>query len=194
MNSLADFNALAELLDQKPKESDPFSGKESRVGQDPVNPTGSGPTPASVAVDPPKPSEEEEADKEDDGDIWDEDEVPNEYTEVDDGRTQPEYEILYKQSIGSSDTYLGMDFDKDPSSMSCEALLVRIFLPSTKFADVTLDVTATTLKVRTDKYKLILALPREVKDKDGSAKFDADKGKLEVTLPVLHTMETKVMG
>lgn len=51
------------------------------------------------------------------------------------------YEILYKQSVGSQDVFLGMG-DKDPSSLSCEAMVVRIVLPGCRGSDLDLNVTA----------------------------------------------------
>ena len=48
----------------------------------------------------------------------------------DDPRERPEYEFLYKQAISTADNYLGMAYvHKDPGSLSCEDLVVRIELP-----------------------------------------------------------------
>lgn len=54
---------------------------------------------------------------------------------VHDDRAQPEYEIMHKQHVGTEDVFLGLS-DKDPSSNHCDAILVKIWLPNTKFANV----------------------------------------------------------
>ena len=82
-------------------------------------------------------------------DIWDEEDVvENEpYEDVDDGRKRPEYEILYKQKVSAMDVFSGLD-GKDESSNCCEDMVIKVWLPATKFADVTLDVTAKHIDVR----------------------------------------------
>ncbi|CAF90972.1 unnamed protein product, partial [Tetraodon nigroviridis] len=73
-------------------------------------------------------------------DIWGEEEVAEgpQYDEQQDARPQPEYEIVLKQTVGTEDLFLGLS-RKDPSSLSCEAMLVKIKLPDTKAAEVLLD-------------------------------------------------------
>ena len=58
-------------------------------------------------------------------DIWSADEVleKQEY-EYDDPRPQPEYDILFKQSVGTEDVFLGMGA-KNPTTACCEGMLVR---------------------------------------------------------------------
>ncbi|XP_057653692.1 protein kintoun isoform X1 [Diorhabda carinulata] len=67
-------------------------------------------------------------------------------------------------------------------------LVVDIMLPLLKSsADITLDVTEKTVQLVSEnpaKYKLNLTLPYRVNDSMGSAKFDKDKKKLVITLPV----------
>eukprot|EP00466_Bigelowiella_natans_P007831 jgi/Bigna1/86975/estExt_fgenesh1_pg.C_150208 len=53
-------------------------------------------------------------------DIWESEDVPESAAvieeEEEDDREEPEYEVLYKQSVGAEDVYMNMGF-KDPSSM-----------------------------------------------------------------------------
>ncbi|XP_008297844.1 dynein axonemal assembly factor 6 [Stegastes partitus] len=116
-------------------------------------------------------------------DIWSEDEVSegSQYDDVIDSRPQPEYEIILKQSVGTEDLFLGLS-RKDPSSMCCEAMLVKIKLPDTKATEVVLDVKEKFLDLRTPKYKLGLHLPHPVHSQEGKAQFFSEREELEVTL------------
>jgi len=51
---------------------------------------------------------------------------------------------------------------------------------------ISLDVTKNTLRLSTPTNRLALYLPREVKDKDGNAKWDSDTNELRLTLPIIH--------
>jgi hypothetical protein len=103
--------------------------------------------------------------------------------EEDDGRPEPTYEILYKQMVGAEDVFLGLA-GLDPSSTSCQAILIKIKLPETKFKEVTLDVDAHWLRVKTPLYKLNLGLPHPVHDKAGKAQWLSEREELQVTLPL----------
>ena len=54
------------------------------------------------------------------------------------------YEMHYKQRVTTEDVFLQMG-NKNPSSASCEALVVNIQLPDTKLPDIILDITKTFL-------------------------------------------------
>ncbi len=74
--------------------------------------------------------------------IWDENEVEEgaEFDTQDDPRMQPEYEILYKQKLTSEDIFLQMG-NKNPSSSSCQDMIVKIQLPGVnKIADIEINV------------------------------------------------------
>ena len=126
-----------------------------------------------------------EAAKKDGKDIFTEEEV-NIAAEIrPDDRPQPEYEVLFKQHVGTEDVFLGLS-DKDPSSTHCDSLLVKVQLPDTKFANVQLDVKGATkqqLVVQSPNYYLSTMLPYPVNKEKGKAKFNSDKCILEVTLP-----------
>ena len=58
------------------------------------------------------------------------------------------YEFLYKQAVATEDVYLGMS-DKDPSSTSCEDLVLKVYLEGTQsMSELDLDVEDTHVKVR----------------------------------------------
>ncbi|XP_026884173.2 protein PIH1D3 isoform X2 [Electrophorus electricus] len=116
--------------------------------------------------------------KEHNKDIWDVEEV-NEGTHFDDltdCRPQPEYEIVLKQRVGTEDLFLGLS-RKDPSSMCCESMLVKVKLSDTKAADIVLDVKETFLDLRTPKYE------------EGTARFISERAELEVTLPMNRALD-----
>jgi len=124
--------------------------------------------------------------------IWDPSEVPAEedllatedYT---DDRITPEFEIMYKQDLSSTDLYMNMGF-KDSSSACCDCIVVRITLPNTRYKDVTLDVTPTALKASTSRYKLLLNLPHEVNEEKGKAQWLSKDGVLKITLPIVDEL------
>ncbi|XP_030065568.1 dynein axonemal assembly factor 6 isoform X2 [Microcaecilia unicolor] len=118
-------------------------------------------------------------------DIWSVEEVPegSECDDTWDPREQPEYEIVFKQRVGTEDMFLGMS-RKDASTACCEDMLIKIKLPDTKLADITLDVRDKFLDLRTPKNKLGLHLPHPVDSKNGKALFVSEKQILEITLPM----------
>ncbi|XP_006792445.1 protein PIH1D3 isoform X1 [Neolamprologus brichardi] len=123
-------------------------------------------------------------------DIWCEEEVAegSQYDDLTDPRPQPEYEIILKQSVGTEDLFLGLS-RKDPSSMCCEAMLVKIKLPDTKAKEVVLDVKEKFLDLRTPKYKLGLHLPDPVHKNESKAQFFSEREELEVTLLMKRPMD-----
>ncbi|XP_027581240.1 dynein assembly factor 6, axonemal [Pipra filicauda] len=117
--------------------------------------------------------------------IWNTEEVPegSEFDDTWDPREQPEYEILFKQSVGTEDVFFGMT-GKDPSTACCEDIVIKIKLPETKYSDITLDIQDKVLDLRTPKKKLLLHLPYPVNSKEGRARFLSEEEILEVTLRV----------
>ncbi len=69
--------------------------------------------------------------------IWTEEEVAVKAEELPDDRPAPEFEILHKQHVGTEDIYLGLS-DKSPSGS--DSILIKVWLPNTKFSQVQLDV------------------------------------------------------
>uniref|UniRef100_A0A3B1IP25 Dynein axonemal assembly factor 6 n=1 Tax=Astyanax mexicanus TaxID=7994 RepID=A0A3B1IP25_ASTMX len=83
------------------------------------------------------------------------------------------YEIILQQKVGTEDLFLGMS-RKDPSSMCCESMLVKVKLPDTKACDVTPGR---------------LHLPHPVHSGEGSARFITERAELEITLPMNRPMD-----
>ncbi|KAM3604128.1 uncharacterized protein V6R79_006832 [Siganus canaliculatus] len=139
---------------------------------------------------PPKKDKEAAYVKKNSADIWSEEEVPegSQYDDINDPRPQPEYEMILKQNVRTEDLFLGLS-RKDPSSMCCEATLVKIRLPDTKVTDVALDVKEKFLDLRTPKYKLGLHLPHPVHSDAGKAQFFSEREELEVTLLMRRPMD-----
>ncbi|XP_067039986.1 dynein axonemal assembly factor 6-like [Acropora muricata] len=120
-------------------------------------------------------------------DIWTEAEVSEARHDEDefDPRPAPEYEMVFKQAVSSEDMYLQMS-GKNPSTASCEDLVIKIKLRDTEYSDVNLDVTDTFLDCRTPKYKLGLHLPHPVDSKNGKAQWDKSKQLLTVTVQLVR--------
>jgi len=129
-------------------------------------------------------------------DIWESEDVPESAAvieeEEEDDREEPEYEVLYKQSVGAEDVYMNMGF-KDPSSMSCDTMIIKINLPGEPMAKVDLEITPESLLLRSPKFKLYLDLPRKVDDKKGKAEFDRKKSELRLTFPIIQRSMRQVL-
>ena len=120
--------------------------------------------------------------------IWEDHEVTDhvDLDELDDGKACPRYEFLYKQAVATQDVYLGLS-DKDPSSTSCEDLVLKIFLEGTEsMSELELDVEDTYVKIRSSRYKLGLHLPHKTDSKKGSAKWDKKAETLTITLRIVR--------
>ena len=79
---------------------------------------------------------------EDSKSIWKDEEVlsMHEALSAPDGRKRPEFDFGYKQRVGSEDVFLGLSGTTE-SSVHCDTLVMRIFLPGERLADVDLDCT-----------------------------------------------------
>ena len=124
--------------------------------------------------------------------IWEEEQVPIEdallCTDVNDGRPIPRYEFSYKQSVGTEDTFLGMN-DKTNASSDCSHLIVKVHFPGAQMKDLDLDVTKNRIKAESKDLKLFTYLPVNVYSDKGKAQFDAKKHVLSVTLPIVGFFE-----
>jgi dynein assembly factor 6, axonemal len=118
-------------------------------------------------------------------DIWDESELnaSNSNADPSEGRPAPEYEILYKQNVGTEDVYLGMGM-KSPATQSCGALSVRISLPSTDPNTLDLDVHADHLTLASNEWYLYAPFPQDVDESKGKATWQPKTEQLVVILPI----------
>ena len=122
--------------------------------------------------------------------IWDEGEVPSEdaLTDISDKRPSPRYEICYKQTVGTEDTYLGMG-DISPASFDCTELVIKVHFPGSTMKDLDLDVTKNRIRAESHRLRLFTYLPVAVKYDKGSAKFDPKKEVLTVVLPIDNELD-----
>ena len=84
-------------------------------------------------------------------DIWDAEEVEEgaEFDTHDDPRPQPDYEIVYKQSLTSEELFLQMG-NKTPATASCEDMLVKVKLPGVeKLSEIDVEIFEKFLDCRT---------------------------------------------
>jgi dynein assembly factor 6, axonemal len=119
--------------------------------------------------------------------IWNVDDLPTEDSIADtkDERPCPRYELSYKQSVGTEDTFLGLS-DKSPASADSTHLVVKIHFPGSTMKQLELDVTKNRIKAESRTHRLFTYLPVSVDQDNGTAKFDTKKEVLTVTLPIIH--------
>lgn len=77
---------------------------------------------------------------------------------------------------------------KDPSSICCELMVIKIYLPLLKKLDtsVKLDVKSRHLKFESPDYKLFTYLPYDVDFEKGNAKFNKDTKYLIIDVPIIR--------
>jgi hypothetical protein len=101
----------------------------------------------------------------DPNDIWQPDEVIDAVeVETHDDLPVPEHSFTYKQAVGTTDTYLGLDpMGKDPTSTSCEDLVLQVKLPeATSAGDINVDLKSDWVIVRTTEQYAPLLMPSTV--------------------------------
>lgn len=140
-------------------------------------PVGGAPQPAAGQA--PQPADPD--------DIWDAEEVDAHDPDFDDdGRVVPEYDIHFKQRVGSEDVFLGMS-GKTPLTSDCNFMVLRIKLPGAKLKDLDLSVDKQKIVVQDPTYRLATYLPYPSDDSQGKAQWLAEKETLSVTLPILRS-------
>lgn len=70
--------------------------------------------------------------------------------------------------MGTEDVFLGLS-DKDPSSVHCDSILVKIWLPGAKLAQIQLDIQKQMILVQSPNYVLKHFLPYQVDKEKGKA-------------------------
>mmetsp|Transcript_17153 Transcript_17153/g.27051 ORF Transcript_17153/g.27051 Transcript_17153/m.27051 type:complete len:179 (-) Transcript_17153:160-696(-) len=120
--------------------------------------------------------------------IWSEDEVPLEGAIEDpyDERPAPEYDIVYKQLVGTQDVFGGFG-DVTPASQDCTHLVVKIHFPGSNMSDLDLKVTKQHIRAESTSLKLSTYLPEPVEEENGNAKWDSKTSTLTITLPIDRT-------
>jgi len=127
--------------------------------------------------------------------IWSEAEVRDagDIDDIDDGRSQPEYDIVFKQNVTPEDMFMGIDPLRHPGISCSDALVLKVTLPDTKLSDIDLDVRPTFVRIGAPKYKLKVQLTETVDENKGNAKWDKEKSLLTVTLPIVHDLDGKLV-
>ena len=129
---------------------------------------------------------EEESIAKSKNEIWDTDVIPNQddVRDINDKRPAPHYEISYKQSIGTEDSFLGMG-DKSPATQDCSHIVIKMHFPGSKLKDLDVDVKKNRISAESKTLKLFTYLPVAVDHDNGNAQFDPVKYILTVTIPII---------
>ncbi|XP_066058630.1 dynein axonemal assembly factor 6 isoform X2 [Chamaea fasciata] len=156
MFSGSSLQSLARLLRDAPEEEDDDDDDDDVQPRCSVGAM----TPASVGPVKKETTSTFQVKSENKKTIWNTEEVPegSEFDDTWDPREKPEYEISFKQHVGTEDVFFGMT-GKDPSTACCEDIVIKIKLPETKYSDITLDIQDKVLDLRTPK-KAISGLQR----------------------------------
>ncbi|CAO2622896.1 Dynein axonemal assembly factor 6 [Lemmus lemmus] len=177
LSSVSALQALSSLL--YPEEEDDLDAGQEQISSaiGAMGPGNIGPPKSKEPKAIPKSSGNES------GDIWSPDEVLEgaEHDDIWDVREIPDYEIVYQQTVGTEDIYLGLT-RKDPSTACCEELVVKIKLPDTNPSDIQIDIQETLLDLRTPKKKLIVNFPQPVERNSAKASYIQEAETLEVKM------------
>ena len=178
-----DISALGSLLEESAKAAEKKDAVNSQ------RPMATGTTVVKKRSDALLAAEEKnKEDVEDKKKIWEEGEAPIEdalLCNTGDDREVPRYEFSYKQSVGTEDTFLGLN-DVSPASTDCSHLIVKVHFPGCTMKELDLDVTKNRIRAESKSFKLFTYLPVNVDHDKGNAKFDKDRCVLTVTLPIIH--------
>ncbi|XP_039734874.1 dynein axonemal assembly factor 6 [Pteropus medius] len=184
ISSISTLQTLSELL--YPKEEDDFESGQSNCSSA-IGAMGPG------NIGPPKTEELTaipQASCETNEEIWNPDEVPEraEHDDMWDVREIPEYELIYKQQVGTEDIFLGLT-RKDPSTACCEDLVVKIKLPNTNLSEIKIDIQEMILDLRTPNKKLLLNFPHPVDCNSAKALYIPETETLEVTVTLKRELD-----
>ena len=183
MSGFADLSAMSNLLAESAK------AQEARAEAQAVKPTQGGDVvvKSRSAIQADKEAANAEAEK-DKAQIWQKEQVPIEDAllcrDENDSRPVPRYEFSYKQTVGTEDTFLGIN-DKTNASSDCSHLVVKVHFPGAQMKDLDLDVTKNRIRAESKDFKLFTYLPVNVYHDKGKAQFDTKKHVLTVTLPII---------
>nr|XP_013005690.1 protein PIH1D3 [Cavia porcellus]XP_013005691.1 protein PIH1D3 [Cavia porcellus] len=184
ISSISALQALSNLL--YPEEEDDFDSEQSNCSSaiGAIDPGNIGPPKTEELKVIPQTSEKNNED------IWNPEEVPEgaEYDDVWDVREIPEYEIIFKQQVGTEDVYLGLT-RKDSSTACCQELVVKIQLPNTNSSEIQIDIQETILDLRTPNKKLLVNLPQPVECSSAKALYVPENETLEVTMTMKRELD-----
>ncbi|XP_008582211.1 PREDICTED: protein PIH1D3 [Galeopterus variegatus] len=175
ISSVSVLQALSRMLN--PDEEDDFDLEQSHCSST-IGAMGPG------NIGPPKTEELKvvpQTSHQNSEDIWNPEEVPEgaEQDDIWDIREIPEYEIMFKQQVGTEDIFLGLT-RKDSSTACCQELVVKIKLPNTNPSEIKIDVQEMTLDLRTPNKKLLVIFPHAVERSSAKAFYTLETETLEV--------------
>ncbi|XP_077001933.1 dynein axonemal assembly factor 6 [Tamandua tetradactyla] len=184
VSSVSALQALSKLL--YPEEEDDFNSGQTNSSST-VGAMGPG------NIGPPKTEEPKvipQTSVENSKDIWKPEEVPEgaEHDDMWDVREIPEYEIIFKQQVGTEDIFLGLT-RKDSSTACCEDLVIKIKLPNTSPSEIKIDIQETILDLRTPDKKLLVTLPHPVECSSAKAFYVIETETLEVTVALKRELD-----
>ena len=189
MGSTADWEALDAMF-----QAEPAPAPASSYGRDaPVKTVGPSPGMIGPAKAAPKKSAAKQK-KADPNEIWADSEVLDvgDVDDLDDGRAQPEFDIVFKQNVTPEDFFLGVDPLRHGGIACSDELVLKVTLPDTKLSDIDLDVRPNFVRVGAPRYKLKAQLSERVDESKGNAKWDAERFLLTVSMPIVHDYEGKL--
>ncbi|ENN77220.1 dynein axonemal assembly factor 6 [Dendroctonus ponderosae] len=100
----------------------------------------------------------------------------------------PKWVISYRQSVSACDAFLGMSL-KNPSTSSCENMVISIELPGEDRQNLDLKVEKEQIILDSPKFFLDMKLPHPVDPKKGNAQWSKDEEKLIVTLVMRRELD-----
>lgn len=187
LSSASALQALSSLLN--PEEEDDFDFQQGQCSSTirAMGPGNIGPPKAkeSKAIPDPRSDESEN--------IWSPEEVPEgaEHDDIWDAREVPDYEIVFQQTVGTEDVYLGLT-RKDPSTACCQELVVKIKLPDTNPSEIQIDIQEMLLDLRTPKKKLLVNLPQPVEHNSAKASYIWEAETLEVRMTLQRDLDFNI--
>uniref|UniRef100_A0A8C6H6F2 Dynein axonemal assembly factor 6 n=1 Tax=Mus spicilegus TaxID=10103 RepID=A0A8C6H6F2_MUSSI len=187
LSSASTLQALASLLN--PEEEDDFDFEQGQCASTirAMGPGNIGPPKAKESKAIPEPRSDESEN------IWNPEEVPEggEHDDIWDVREIPDYEIVFQQTVGTEDIYLGLT-GKDPSTACCQELVVKIKLPNTNPSEIQIDIQEMLLDLRTPKKKLLVNFPQPVERNSARASYIWEAETLEVRMTLQRDLDFNI--
>ena len=187
LSSAWSLQALSSLLN--PEEEDGFDFEQGQcsftIGA--MGPGNIGPPKAKESKAIPEPRSDESEN------IWNPEEVPEgaEHDDIWDVREIPDYEIVFQQTVGTEDVYLGLT-RKDPSTACCQELVVKIKLPNTNPSEIQIDIQEMLLDLRTPRKKLLVNFPQPVERNSARASYIWEAETLEVRMTLQRDLDFNI--
>ncbi|XP_021030157.1 protein PIH1D3 [Mus caroli] len=187
MSSAWALQALSSLLNPEEEDGSDFEQGQCSFTIGAMSPGNIGPPKAKESKAIPESRSDESEN------IWNPEEVPEgaEHDDIWDVREIPDYEIVFQQTVGTEDVYLGLT-RKDPSTACCQELVVKIKLPNTNPSEIQIDIQEMLLDLRTPKKKLLVNFPQPVERNSAKASYIWEAETLEVRMTVQRDLDFNI--